>query len=290
MSWFQIQVTVSERLKEPVMSRLFELGAEGVDESEEKLRVFFDERLRPAVTQEMKVFLGSLAEMHPALPPVSMEVTSVREENWVEKYKECYVAQKLTPTFFLKPAWDSKTVVPDGMIPIIMEPGQAFGTGLHASTNLTLKLLEHTVELFATLSSRKLLDVGTGTGILAIAASKLGIGEVVAMDNDPIAMTTAEENARRNSCPSLQFQTGELSGVSGGFDIILSNILLETHRLLATQYLRLLLPGGQLILSGLLASQRHELEELMNTAGFALDGTEGSQEWMAFIFKRCQGL
>lgn len=285
-TWLEIQVEVSEPLKEPVINRLFELGAEGVNESDDSVRAYFEEKKRTEVTTQMGTFLDSLAEMHPTLPRPRLLVLSVENQNWADRYKEFYYAQKLTHTFFLRPAWDTTTPIPDGMIPITMDPGQAFGTGLHPSTTLSLKLLEHTLNEESSPGALKLLDVGTGTGILAIGAAKLGVGDITAIDIDPIAVATAEENARVNGCPSIKISSAPLAEMTGPYAIILSNILLETHRALAPEYHRLLRPAGHIVLSGLLAPQRDEIEEIMQRQGFTLEGTESSQEWMAFVFRK----
>lgn len=224
-------------------------------------------------------------------PGVGMGATQVQwydveDENWIDAHKEYYLPQKLTQLFFLKPAWDLTTVVPDGMVPLVLEPGQAFGTGLHASTRLCIRLLEYFVELHTKPDDIQALDVGTGTGILAMVLSKLGVASVMATDNDPIALEVAAENLDANQCANVELSDEDLSEFEGPFDIIVSNILLDTHRELAQQYARLLGPRGQLILSGLLASQKTEVVEIMAEVGFQLEASESSQEWIALAFVR----
>jgi ribosomal protein L11 methyltransferase len=291
MQWFEINLNVPEALKESVVNRLFELGAEGVSEGDslegsETIRAFFAERHRSKVDAELKTYLESVAEIFPELPPVRSQTLPVESDNWAERYKEFYVPQKLTRLFFLKPAWDSGVAVPDGMVPIVMEPGQAFGTGLHPSTRLCMRMLERAIDLHPVVSRIRLIDVGTGTGILAIVAAKLGVGEVTAIDNDAVAVATARENLAKNDCERVELSETPLSRFRGPFDVIVSNILLETHKQLVDDYRRLLAPGGQLILSGLLAHQKAELLETFRPLGFTLDGTESLQEWMALSLMR----
>jgi ribosomal protein L11 methyltransferase len=285
-NWFELQLKLHDSLREPVINRLFELGAEGVDESKETVRAFFDEGSRDRVTGEMELFLTSLAEMYPQVPRAAIVTEAVVPENWAERYKEFYHAQKLTHLFYLTPAWQKDAEIPDGMIPIVMEPGQAFGTGLHASTTLAMSLLEHTIEQYAEPRKLRLVDIGTGTGILAIAASKLGIAAIEATDIDPIAVTTAAENFALNGCSEIKPVTTETRSLKGPFDVILSNILLETHKQLASDYFRLLAPGGHIVLSGLLGPQRNEIIDVMTSQGFIADGDESLQEWTALVFRK----
>jgi ribosomal protein L11 methyltransferase len=287
-SWFEIKFTIVEVLREPVINRLFELGAEGVAETDAypypMITAYFEDKGRDKIVLEMTLYLDSLADMHSELPPVKWEVRDLELENWAERYKQFYQAQKLNELFFLVPAWDTTTKIPDQMIPIHMEPGQAFGTGLHASTRLAIELVQRAVDLHALPDPLKLMDVGTGSGILAIAAEKLGVGEVWAIDNDPLALTVAEENIKRNNCTKVKILTELLPEMKENCDIIVSNILLETHRELAPHYARLIKPGGQLVLSGLLASQRRDVDAIFLSLGFVQETAENFQEWGAVCY------
>lgn len=290
MAWFELQLAVTEALREPVINRLFELGAEGINESDPSdsvvVRAFFDEKLRAEVSREITVYLKGLAALFPALPAVKLVFMEVPQEKWAENYKQFYRPQKLSHEFFLQPAWEQSSVVPTGMIPIIMEPGQAFGTGLHPSTKLCIRIIEKAMAFHQPASGIRLLDVGTGTGILAIVAAKLRVGKVVAIDNDPIAVETALENVRLNGCPQIEVSEKPLASFEGTFDIIVSNILLETHKELAADYLRLLPETGQLVLSGLLAPQTQEVDELFQGMGFVFDSSVTLQEWTALGYTR----
>lgn len=290
MQWFEINLDVPESLKDSVVNRLFELGAEGVTETEGTqpgvIRAFFEEKHRSTVNVELEQFLQSVSEIFPELPKVQPQYLAVENDNWADRYKQFYVPQKLTRLFFLKPAWDTGVEVPEGMVPILMEPGQAFGTGLHPSTRLCMRLLETAIDRYPVSSKVRAIDVGTGTGILAIVAAKLGVRDLAAIDNDPVAVETAKENFEKNGCPDIDLSEKPLSAFREPFDIIISNILLETHKELLPDYQRLVAPGGQLLLSGLLAHQKAELVELFKPHGFVLEATETLQEWMALAMVR----
>src|SRR4051812_22795342 len=118
MQWFEINLDVPESLKDSVVNRLFELGAEGVTETEGVnpgvIRAFFEEKHRSTVDVELEQFLQSVSEIFPELPKVHPQYLSVENDNWADRYKQFYTAQKLTRLFFLKPAWDTGVEVPDG--------------------------------------------------------------------------------------------------------------------------------------------------------------------------------
>lgn len=288
--WFQVELRVAQPLKEAIANQLFEWGAQGVAEDtlgeDTVLRAYFEEDKRDLVEEEIEPFIHSLSNYFPGTGTGATKVVwnDVEDENWIDSHKRFYEAQKLTRLFFLKPIWDDTTPVPEGMVPLILEPGQAFGTGLHASTRLCIRLLEYFVELHVKPSAIHALDVGTGTGILAMVLSKLGVSDVIATDNDPIALEVAATNIEVNKCSNIQLTDVALEDIDGPFEIIVSNILLETHRELALHYRRLLRSRGQIILSGLLGHQKNEIVDIMQNAGFVLEASESSQDWIALAF------
>ncbi len=289
--WFAVDVQVNDGAREAIVSRLFDVGAQGVDESETlgaaRVRGYFAAADAPSAVDAMKGYLSELESLVPGSKALEVSVSPIRTENWAEYHKDFYRAQPLSKTFYLQPLWEKDAKVPEGMIAILMEPGQAFGTGLHPSTSLALHFLEYAVaEGHVPPSKVRLLDVGTGTGILGIAASKLGLAYVEATDNDPIAVETALENAAVNGTSSMHIHAGDLSTVAAPFDLVLANILLETHQELATQYAQVLAPGGTIILSGLLVQQREEVEATMLAVGLVLDSTKSMQEWIAMAFRK----
>jgi ribosomal protein L11 methyltransferase len=290
MSWVEIKLRTPSELKDSMINRLFELGASGVTEGEGEfaglLSAYFSKDAMTSVQTELSAYTASLKELFPKLPMVTWETVDVVSQNWSESYKEFYKAQKMTNHFFLKPAWDKVTPVPGEMIPIIMEPGQAFGTGLHPTTRLTMRLLESAINLYPRVSDMSVLDVGTGTGILAIAASKLGISKVTGIDNDPLATDAALENCKLNDCSTVTISGEDLNQIAGPFTVILSNILLDTHDQLKAEYQRLLAPRGQLILSGILVNQRQALCKMMLEEGFVENSWEALEEWAAVCFHR----
>lgn len=288
IEWIEVRLDVEEALRDAVSNRLFEIGAQGVSEIKDKgvdlYQAFFPKEEEKKVRTELNTYQESLAKLFPEKKKISFQILEVPEDNWSEKYKEFYKAQKLTNLFFLKPAWDKETQVPQGMIPIVMDPGQAFGTGLHPSTRMCIHMIEQSVGVFRFPEKLRVIDVGTGTGILAMVAKHMGVGHIEAIDNDADAVKTAKENIALNKCDGILVSDKPFGSYQEKFDIIVSNILLETHRLLAKDYARLLKDGGELILSGLLGYQKGELESLMLPLGFVPIGSCHFQEWGAYRF------
>jgi ribosomal protein L11 methyltransferase len=289
MDWCEIRIAASEEVREAISNRLFELGAQGITENGTgvgaTLHAYFPQPEIKKVQIELTTYLLSLQALFPKLPRPKVDVMPVKNENWTEKYKEFYKAQTLGSQFFLKPLWDKETKIPQGRIPILMEPGQAFGTGLHPSTKLCIRLFEAEIERVGKPSAVRCVDIGTGSGILAIVAAKLGVKQITAIDNDPIAVETARENFEVNECSYIVASGEDISKLKGPFDIIFSNILLETHRELAAQYKKLLAPAGALILSGLLGDQRADIDQVMRSHKFCLEESENLQEWAAFLYR-----
>lgn len=287
MAWFQVNLDLPNALKDSISNRLFELGAQGVNETAaNKLLGFFEESEREVVARELPLFLTSLSQLHPDLPAITFKMEVVVEENWAMAYRKFYKPQRLSSEFFLLPAWEDPKVVPPGMERIILEPGQAFGTGLHPSTQMCLRMLERSANVYQPVAKRKVLDVGTGTGILAIVAEKLGYGHVDAIDNDPIAVETAVENFKLNHCTHSKASGVSIEKLKGPYDIVVSNILLEAHREFALDYLRLLPESGLLILSGLLSHQAQEMFHIFGNLGFVFEAQVSLQEWTALGFSR----
>lgn len=276
MKWYELKLTAEEPLRDALSNRLFELGAEGVQEMASGLTAYFPEDVAQEGLEGMKAFIADLGAK------VEMELVPVKDENWVEKYKEFYYAQNLSDRFFLKPLWDKTTPIPQGMTAIFMEPGQAFGTGLHPTTRLCIRFLER--RQFS--PKERCLDVGTGTGILAIVAEKLGGRNIEAIDNDPLAVEAAQENVKVNQCTHVDATETDIAKLAAGYMLVVSNILLKTHEDLAAEYKRVVHPGGELIVSGLLRDQKSAVEAALNVQGFHLKEEEYMEEWAAFLFKK----
>jgi ribosomal protein L11 methyltransferase len=212
-------------------------------------------------------------------PDADLEERVVEPENWNRKWEETIQPIAVGP-FLVKPTWAG---VPPGdadKILLEIDPKMSFGTGYHESTRLALRFLPETVR-----AGDVVLDVGTGTGILAIAAVKLGAGSAIAFDIDEWAQENAVENLYLNEVENrITFREGGLEVVpEAGFDLILANIQLNVLLGMAPDFAEKLRPGGRLVLAGLLREQRERMLEGVAAYGFELvrEDTEGA--WWAGV-------
>lgn len=236
--------------------------------------------------QAVEAFFAELAKRNPSDIFVSPVLASVKAEDWSSSWKVHFKPLRVGKRILIVPTWEDAEQLPGDLV-IRIDPGMAFGTGGHETTRLCLELLETAMENSPLLSVPSLLDLGTGSGILAMAASLLGAGRILALDIDPDAIVVARENLALNQLTD-QIECGviPLESLEENFDIILANILAEELVRLAPHLISRLQPGGTLILSGILA----EKEQLVRL-GFASESLKYVQtscdgEWVAMLYRK----
>lgn len=203
---------------------------------------------------------------------------SLDEEDWAESWKAFFWPEKVSARIVVKPTWRDYHPSSDELV-LEIDPGMAFGTGTHPSTALSMQLLEKHL-----LPENRLLDVGTGSGILMVAAALLGAAEVHGIDNDPVAVTVARQNLALNamSADRSRAWTGDLvGGVSARYDVVVANILAPVILGLLPDVRHVLVPGGRFICSGILESQQDEVIAKAQTLGFQLVEAVDREEWVA---------
>jgi ribosomal protein L11 methyltransferase len=261
----EIEIHATGQEAELLGATLFELGASGLEERASSFVVYFENTTKAELDLKLADTLANF----------SVEYTEKIEENWMENWKENFKPVFLGE-FVVKPTWES--VETDKQI-IEIDPKMAFGTGTHETTQLILEHIHHFVKAGDTL-----LDVGTGSGILAIAAEKLGAIRVHGLDNDPLAIENANENAVLNHCKSsTTFKTELITDVDGCFDVLLANI--NKHILLdiSDELIRRLTKGGYLLLSGLLVEDRADIKHAYSKLELVEEKIKG--EWALLVFK-----
>ncbi|MEJ2033133.1 MAG: 50S ribosomal protein L11 methyltransferase [Deltaproteobacteria bacterium] len=234
----------------------------------------------------LREFLQSLPT--PNGRPLPLLTERLLEEDWSRNWKSHFKPARLTRRLAIKPSWE--TYEPqEGEAVIELDPGMAFGTGLHASTRLALELIEDCLPP-SVAESMLVLDVGTGTGILAMACSLLGASRVVAIDNDPDAVQAAIENVSRNRLQKIVEVSGrDLLETKGPFHLVIANIIHNTLVELAPMLCRLVANRGSLILAGILqGEQEGSILATYRAFGFASTRILYREEWAAFLFTTSQ--
>lgn len=211
----------------------------------------------------------------------SVAITEVPEQDWSEIWKIHFKPRRVGKRFVIRPTWEPYHVGRDD-IEIVLDPGQAFGTGDHQTTRLCLRLLEWQ----APLAGKSLADVGCGSGVLAIGAAKMGAHPIVATDLDPLSVEITRENMRLND---VEFETGVAAGfdaVTEPVDIAVSNIISATLIRLATDAAQKVKPGGTWIVSGVIAGNWPDVLRAAESVGFELVRLEQEDDWIGAVFRR----
>lgn len=243
-------------------------------------------------------------------PVGELHVRQLQEEDWANAWKAHYPIRRIGQRLVIVPSWLEYTPQANDVV-LHLDPGMAFGTGLHPTTRLCLELLETYAQ-----PGQRVLDLGCGSGILAIAAAKLGAAAVLALDNDPIAVQATRDNVTRNAVDALVTTVEGSLGPGAGlghwlgddwavqqrqalastgpvtyepeaaFDLILANILAHVHVLLAPHLARALAPGGLLLTSGIIAEREAEVLAAFDRVGLMPVERRQEGEWVALAHRR----
>ena len=223
-----------------------------------------------------------------AIDPVVVRHRDAHEDEWRDIWKKYFRAVRVGETFIVRPSWDLTSVAAGPADRVIdLDPGRAFGTGGHASTRLVIALAEVVArQRTAGAGVQRFLDLGCGSGILAIAAARLWpAASGLAVDNDPEATACTQENLERNRIDSVRVATGTLAEAGGTFDVVLANIQADVLLPIAPELVGRLAPGGALILSGLLSADAPAVGDRYRQLGLALTTTRDEDEWTALLLQ-----
>ncbi len=200
------------------------------------------------------------------------------EVDWTVAWKQFFKPRRVGSRIVVRPTWEEFEVGATD-VEIVLDPGQAFGTGDHPTTRLCLELLDAT-----NLTDRSVLDLGCGSGILAIAALKLGASAVHAVDSDPIAADVTRENMKLNACTLEVSVADRLDRRS--YDVIVSNIISATLIRLAVEVSKAVRRGGHWIVSGIIEANWPDVRESAEATGFTLDEERHEDGWVAARFSK----
>jgi ribosomal protein L11 methyltransferase len=277
MPWHEITFTVPEALKDAVIGELTELGAGGVWESgDSQLTAYFEKT--PNLESIQLVFERE------RLAWPEFKLSPVANRDWGEEWKKSWSSFPMGNRFFVIPSWLDSTC-PEGRFPILIDPGQAFGTGTHESTQLTLEAMERWIQ-----PDGVVLDLGTGSGILAIAATLLGAKTVWACDNDPVAVEVAQENVERNAPGQVGLMCTSIDAVSDrSVDLLLCNLTADVIGAIYEDIQRVMRPQGIAIFSGILNVQALAIRQLATAHAHAILEQTTRGEWSALVIRKMHG-
>jgi ribosomal protein L11 methyltransferase len=279
--YWELTVGAPGDLSEGLTNLAWELGALGVVEEEEpgrgaRLRAFFPETVAAGALEEsVRRYLDGLRQLGFA-PAADVRVAALADENWADAWRVHFKPRAVGRRLLIAPPWDLPS--PNGRIVIEIEPGRAFGTGHHGTTAGCLEALEAAIERDP---PPRMLDVGTGSGILAIAAARLGVASVLAVDDDPDAVACAMANAARNHVSDrVRCALADAATLREPLvPLLVANLLSAAHRRLAAQYLRTLTPGGTLLLGGILDAEAQDLDAALTDQGLVHRASRSVEGW-----------
>ena len=314
MKWLALHIDTSPAGLEPVSSALGDLGIEGlVIEDEGDFRDFLehnrqywdyvDEELDRAMAGKCRVTfyvedsdqgfatvaaariaMAELKKAHPEYAPLLMTMDGLEDADWENNWKAFYKPMEIGERLIVIPDWEEAD--PQGRVALRMNPGLTFGTGSHATTRLCLQALEKLVR-----PGMKVLDLGCGSGILSIAALRLGAERAFACDIDEKAVDVAYENAALNGVGRDRYtvRAGDVLSdqglrreMGGGWDVVVANIVSDVIIALAPAVGPLLAPGGVFLCSGVIDDRAGEVREKLEEAGFAVLESRSSEGWFSF--------
>lgn len=289
MKWLEVNVETSSEAAEAVaevLSRFapqgvaLEAGPGGIASGPVVVRAYLSAGVD--LEQTRRQVSEALWHLGQILPIPEPTFRSVEETNWEEMWKRHLQVLKIGERVVIRPSWLEHLPQEDEVV-IELDPGMAFGTGLHPTTQLCLMTLEERIQPRA-----RVLDLGTGSGILAIAGAKLGAGSVLALDTDVDAVAAARRNLYQNQVlDRVEVGCGSLDQAEGTFDLILVNILAKVIVEMAGQGLAdRLAPGGTLVTAGILEDQAEEVEQALEAAGLVIVERRQIEDWVALIAER----
>jgi ribosomal protein L11 methyltransferase len=294
-TFWQLTVPASPDTSDGLTNFLWEHGALGVVEEETAsepptLRAFFPETASSTgLLAAVNAYRDSLRSLGFSVARAAPAITPLLDGDWARAWQQSFPPIEIGSRLLIVPPWEARPEgAPGGRLQLIIEPGRAFGTGHHGSTAGCLALLEDAIASHGAPPAR-VLDVGTGSGILAIAALGLGARAAIGIDVDPDAITAARRNAERNACAgrlALALESPEALIASERFPLVVANLLTRTHLAFAAIYARLVVPGGRLVLGGILADEQSQVSEAVGAAGFEPSRTLVVDGWAALLVAR----
>ncbi|PWW26524.1 ribosomal protein L11 methyltransferase [Cytobacillus oceanisediminis] len=311
MKWSEISIHTTNEAVEPISNILHEAGASGVviEDPLELVKERKDQfgeiyQLDPQdypeegvivkaylpvnsflgeTVDEIKEAINNLILFNIDIGANKVSISEVNEEEWATAWKKYYNPVKISERFTIVPTWEEYTPVSSDELIIELDPGMAFGTGTHPTTVMCIQALERTVK-----QGDNVVDVGTGSGVLSIAAAMLGAESVKALDLDEVAVNSARLNIKLNKVQHIVdvSQNNLLDGVEQGADVVVANILAEVILRFTDDVASVVKEGGYFIASGIIQQKKQEVRDAIAASGFEIEETIQMEDWVAIVGKR----
>jgi ribosomal protein L11 methyltransferase len=311
MKWSEFAIQTTNEAVEPVSNILHEAGASGVviedplELVKERENVFGEiYHLNPDdypnegvvikaylpvnsflgdTIDAIKESINNLLHFDIDLGKNVVSISEVNEEEWATAWKKYYNPVKISERFTIVPTWEDYTPVSSDELIIELDPGMAFGTGTHPTTVMCIQALERTVT-----PGDLVVDVGTGSGVLSIAAALLDAKRIQSLDLDEVAVQSAKQNVEINNVQDkVSVSQGNLlDGVNEQADIVVANILAEVIMRFTDDVAKVVKPGGYFIASGIIQTKKQDVKEAIIASGFTVEETILMEDWVAIIAKR----
>jgi ribosomal protein L11 methyltransferase len=279
MSWIEIKLNIPQEKMDDISAYIFAQGCQGINVTDNNVLVYFSQF---RWSNETKLAIISyIKEFVPTFGPRDVQVLKFADQDWNKKWKEYFKPLRVSRRIVVRPSWENYKESPGDLV-VTIDPQMAFGTGHHESTQLMIIAIEKWLK-----EGMDVLDVGTGSAILAIIAAKLGAESVMAFDNDPVALKNAMENTQMNGVSKIVqlFMANPEMLQPSEYDLILANINRNILLKYVNLFPELLKPGGKLILSGLLLRDEPKMLQEYQNAGFSLVEKNAKKEWLILVLE-----
>lgn len=280
MGYYEFTITAPYESREAIINRLSEMGSTGFIEQDEKILAYFEDKADVREISDRLCLFRDILKTSGLDPAFIFAYSLLPDKDWNENWKKSFVSIDIGENLMIIPSWLEKETQ---RVPVIIDPGMVFGTGYHETSQTCLVLIEKISK-----GNRKdsCLDIGTGSGILAIGAAKLGFKQVTAVDIDPMAIDAAARNVNENGLTNVVVRNGDIFSTEGAFDLIVANLLSGILVDIAPEIVSRLNPKGKAILSGMLTGQEDEVIMAFEKASLSLNETVISGDWVTLVFSK----
>lgn len=301
-NWQEVAITIHRDAQEALSEMLMNLGAKGVAIDDPNLvqeakanrwgdyfpeiapsdyvtvKAYYSEHKTDAKLEELKSRIIGLSKFGLIVGEVELSVNIMAEEDWANNWK-AYYHTTVIDNVAIKPSWEEYTANTDQIV-VNLDPGMAFGTGTHPSTAMCIAGLQD-----IDLTNKIVWDIGTGSGLLAITAKKLGAATVHAVDLDPVAIEVSSDNADRNKV-EIDIEQGSIDRLSGAADVIIANIIADVIIEMLPEVVKKLAEKGHFLASGIIDLRADDVEEAAKSHGLVITNKKQQADWVFYCFKR----